>query len=360
MRRTILVVGAALLLSVVAILGFGYWRENFARAQDTVASIFGERITTGELLELTRPRAAAFDRRIAAFRAAGLNQQATQFQSQRNQLPETVLNELVEDRIIRREAGLLGLTVTPDEVDARLRRQVAEADLANQPRPTPTVTPEITPTAAPTPAGTPTARPTPTPAPTLTEDRYGAALQSYLAQVGFAEDQIRRLLESELYEEKVRQAIGDQNIPAVQEQVRGRHIVLKTEEEAREVQQQLQGGASFEELAATRSQDQATKDKGGDLGWMPKMGRDPAFDSAVFALEPGQTSDVVRTMDGWEIIQVLEHDPARPVEPTLLDEMRRQSFGDWLATKMGDPEIQRDLSPEESAWILQRLGGRPS
>jgi parvulin-like peptidyl-prolyl isomerase len=355
--------GAALLVAVAAILGFGYWRENVARAQETAAVVFDERITTGELLELVRPRLAAFDRRIAAMRAAGMSQQATQAQLQRSQLPESVLNDLVEDRVIRREAARLGLSVSTEEIDARLRRLVAEANLADQPQPTPTpapsLPPDTTPTAVPTPAGTPTRAPTATAVPTLTEDRYGPALQEYLSEISFSEEQVRRLIESELYDEKLREAMGEAEVPAIQEQVHVRHIVFNSLPEARQGLEQLQSGVAFEALAASASKDQATKDNGGDLGWLPRLGRDQAFDAAAFSLAPGQPpSEAVQTASGWELIEVLERDPARPVPPNQLEEMRRRHFGDWLAARMGDPEIDRDLSPEESSWILQRLAAR--
>lgn len=357
LRRGLLVGGAALLAVIVAVLGFGYWRENVGRAQDTVAVAFGERITASDLLGQVRPRLAALDRRIALFRANGLEQQIAQLQFQRNRLPESVLGEMIEDRLVRREADRRGITVSPEEVDARLRQQVADADARTQPQPTPTIQPTPVPDATPaaTPAGTPTPRPTPTVVPTLAEDRYAPAQQDFFTQTGFSEAEVRRAIESELYEEKLRRAIGDE-LQAVQEQVRARHLVFKTEEEAKAALEQLQAGAAWDQLAA-QSQDRATKDQGGDLGWLPRLGRDPAFDEALFSLPPGQPS-VVQTASGWEIIEVLERDPARPVAEPLLDELRRRHYGDWLAAAQGSPEIDRQLSPDESAWVLQRASRR--
>src|SRR6476661_10297965 len=55
-RRAMLIGGLALLAIIVGVLGFGYWRENIGRAQETVAVIFGERITAADLLEQARPQ----------------------------------------------------------------------------------------------------------------------------------------------------------------------------------------------------------------------------------------------------------------------------------------------------------------
>lgn len=351
--------GAALLLAIVLILGFGYVRENIWRAQDTVAVIYGERLTAGQLAEEVRPRLVSLERRAAALRSAGLTQQSAQLLLQRATLPESVLNDIIEDRVVRHEAAARGITVTAEETEARLRETIARFDYLTQPQPTPTPppSPAASPTATAAAEATPTLPPTATPVPTLTADRYGPALQDYLNQTGYTLEQARRNAESELYEEKMRQVIGEE-VPAVQEQIHVRHIVFKNEEDARAGLQQLQGGTPFETLAAQQSQDEATKDKGGDLGWLPRLGRDIAFDEAAFALQPGQLSDVVQTASGWEIIQVLERDPARPVDPRYLDEMRRRHYGDWLANAEANPEIDRDLSPEESAWVLAHAEGR--
>jgi parvulin-like peptidyl-prolyl isomerase len=349
--------GLGLLLLIASVLGFGYWRENVARAQEPVAVIFGEQITAGELVQEVRPRLAAFNQRLALFRANGLEQQAAQLQLQRNTLPESVLSELVERRVVRREAEQRGINVGRDDLDQRMRQQVAEFDAASQPQPSPTPAatsgPEATPTVAA--AGTPTRVPTATPAATLTEDRYGPALQELLNRAGMTEEAYRRLVETELYEEKLRESMAAE-VSAIQEQVRARHLVFKSEEEANEALQKLQSGTAFDELLVQQQQAGPTASQSGDLGWRPRLGADPDLDNALFELEAGALSGVVRTLNGWEIIQALEREPARPVEESQLEQMRGRHYGDWLASAVGSPEIQRDLSAEETTWILQRAG----
>jgi parvulin-like peptidyl-prolyl isomerase len=355
-RRAIVIGGATLIAIVVGVLGFGYWRENIARGQETVAVVFGERIAADQLAEEIRPRLNSLDRRMTQLRASGMSQQATQLQLQRQRLPETVLNDLVEERVVRREAARRGIEVTPAEVEERVRQIIAETDAAAQPQPSPTPGSTASPDAAES-TGPLTAPPTATPVPTLAEDRFGPALQAYLNQTGLTQAQLDGFVRSELYEDKLRTAIGEE-LPSVQEQVHARHIVFKEEAEAAAALEQMRGGASFEALAASQSQDEATKDKGGDLGWLPRMGRDAAFDEALFSLAPGQFSGPVQTLRGWEIIQVLERDPARLVDENQLSELRRRHYGDWLAAAVGSPEIERKLSPDISTWVLQRATPR--
>jgi peptidyl-prolyl cis-trans isomerase D len=96
------------------------------------------------------------------------------------------------------------------------------------------------------------------------------------------------------------------------------HILIKvkqgetgeghTDAEAKQIAQglldQLKAGADFAELAKKYSEDQGSAQNGGDLGCFPPGRMVPAFDDAVFALEPGQTSGLVKTSFGYHIIRL--------------------------------------------------------
>ncbi len=81
-------------------------------------------------------------------------------------------------------------------------------------------------------------------------------------------------------------------------------------------------GADFAALAKKYSQDPASAVNGGDLGFVAKgQGLPPAFEAAVFALQPGQLSGVVESPFGYHIIKAIEHRAARTVP---LDEVKTQ------------------------------------
>ena len=84
-------------------------------------------------------------------------------------------------------------------------------------------------------------------------------------------------------------------------------------ERARRVLAQARKGASFAELAHAHSEDQATATSGGDLGFVVEGQMVPPFEQALFALEPGALSDLVRSPFGFHIIQAVEHRPERVV-----------------------------------------------
>lgn len=101
----------------------------------------------------------------------------------------------------------------------------------------------------------------------------------------------------------------------VPEQVKTRHILIsapknadaKTDAAAKakaeDVLKQLQGGAKFADLAKKYSDDPGSKDQGGELPMMPTSNLDPSYAKAAMALNPGQTSGLVRSQFGYHIIQ---------------------------------------------------------
>lgn len=91
------------------------------------------------------------------------------------------------------------------------------------------------------------------------------------------------------------------------EQIRLRHILMDSENEAKEVADRLMAGVEFGPLAARYSLDPLTRDTGGDLGW---KGRDDLRDDLaplLFLMPPGRASKPLATKYGWHIFLVEEH-----------------------------------------------------
>jgi peptidyl-prolyl cis-trans isomerase D len=99
------------------------------------------------------------------------------------------------------------------------------------------------------------------------------------------------------------------------EQVKTRHILITSKAgadaatdaaakaKAEDVLKQVQGGGNFAELAKKYSEDPGSKDTGGELPLIPTAGLDPAYAKAAMALNPGQTSGLVKSAFGYHIIQ---------------------------------------------------------
>jgi len=88
------------------------------------------------------------------------------------------------------------------------------------------------------------------------------------------------------------------------EEVHARHILLKTEDDAKSVIQELGKGADFAELAKKKSTGPSGPN-GGDLGFFGKGQMVPAFEQAAFKLKKGEVSETpVKTQFGFHVIKV--------------------------------------------------------
>lgn len=108
----------------------------------------------------------------------------------------------------------------------------------------------------------------------------------------------------------------------VKEQVKTRHILIsvpagadaKTDAagkaKAEDLLKQIKAGGNFAELASKNSDDPGSKTQGGELPMIPTAGLDPAYAKAAMALNPGQTSGLVRSQFGYHIIQTEQKEPA--------------------------------------------------
>ena len=87
--------------------------------------------------------------------------------------------------------------------------------------------------------------------------------------------------------------------------IHARHILVKTEDEALQALYDVTHGKDFGEVAREKSMCPSKKE-GGDLGWFGRNQMVKEFETAAFALKPGEISKPVKTQFGWHIIKVEE------------------------------------------------------
>lgn len=138
------------------------------------------------------------------------------------------------------------------------------------------------------------------------------------------------------------------------EKVLVRHIYSTNEAKLRLVLARLRRGEDFAKLAKEQSEDRATKDKGGVIGWVSR-GRtnfDRTFLDAAFKLKSGGISDIVKTPLGYHIIKVDDHKPAhKPTFKEIRQKVRDLVYAQELQKHMGE-RLAHLLS---SAKIERRL-----
>jgi peptidyl-prolyl cis-trans isomerase C len=134
----------------------------------------------------------------------------------------------------------------------------------------------------------------------------------------YLEREIEARIDDEMIQEAYQVHLAD-NPPA--EELHARHILVETEEEAREVIGLLDGGADFAELAKERSTGPSGP-KGGDLGYFTANQMVPEFSQAAAALEPGSyTKEPAKTQFGWHVIKLEDR---RTAAPPPLEELEQQ------------------------------------
>ena len=124
----------------------------------------------------------------------------------------------------------------------------------------------------------------------------------------------RRALRDAYFDASITGAVSDEDAKKIydekianmkpEEEVHAKHILVGTEEEAKEVKERLTKGEDFATVAKEKSKDKNAE--GGDLGFFSRGQMLKPFEEAAFALDVGEISDPVQTQFGWHIIKLEE------------------------------------------------------
>lgn len=175
----------------------------------------------------------------------------------------------------------------------------------------------------------------------LINDIGQVALEERLQQEGLSLEQMRQELHQEMTASRMIEHVVAA-IPTHAEHINARHILMATQDEADRVLAQLRAGADFAALAQRYSQDTYTRDRGGDLGYVPRgILTAPEVETAAFSLQSGQISDVIHSSLGYHIVQVMDRVPDQEISAENLRLLRDRNVREWLDAlrKQADIEI---------------------
>lgn len=184
------------------------------------------------------------------------------------------------------------------------------------------------------------------------KDQAGANFEMLLAQNGLKDEkELKELLKPQLLIEKA----GLKEVKASEKEmkeyyenlkpeIKARHILVDSEEKAKEVKAKLDGGAKFEDLAKEYSTDPGSKDKGGDLGWFGAGAMVPEFEQAAYALKKDEISGPVKSDNGWHIIQLTDKK-----EKKSYNDMKKEVEYQVKVAKLDSETIQKVIDKEIKA-----------
>jgi len=219
-------------------------------------------------------------------------------------IPERVLEALIETEIIAQAAEAGGINITEQMVIER----VADLKVAS--------------------GG---------------DENFAAWLQANQ----WSEEEFHLALNAEMVTEKMVSFITA-DVPYAVEQVHARYLQVDDPVLAQSLLEQAQSGADFASLAQQYSIDRVTGDDGGDLGFFAKgMLLVPEVETAAFNLQPGALSEVIAasrsdgTGTAYYLVQLIERDPQREISANFRSQLLQQSFEKWLAEQWTQAEVIR-------------------
>lgn len=234
---------------------------------------------------------------------------------------QQVLDQMIKDRLVRDHAAQAGVSVTDAQVETEMARFFGALDRQYQNR-----------------------------------DEVNKKLQ----ELGLSNDHIAAFLkdflvgQSMMTKKKAEVQITEAELHAYYDQkkdtlynykedvTRAAHILVPLDQEAKaqEIAAKAKAGGDFAELARLYSVDPGSAPLGGDLGYFTHGSMVKEFSDAAFGMDPGRSSDPVRTQFGWHIILVqdrqgpgiLPFDKARnDVKNRVLVEKQEKAYQQWLA-----------------------------
>ncbi len=380
---------------VIMSLGGGMIYENIVKPNAVLATVGGDKITREDYWKYQTVQLYQQANQYETFASQVEGSQRTQFLTFASQLraqagsvwgttdvSDEVVAQMVEDRVYLQAAEDMDLDLSDNAVEAFTFQQFAPAgaELVT-PYPEPTMIPtraawatqtaeaeatqqaemaaELgTPVASPVAEGTPGATPVgdATPAGSATpEVDYEEAVNKAASDFSIFEDEAldtANMSKSEYYDLVARPLLARQlvtsainaEVPQSAPQVKARHILVSTEDLARELHDRATGGADFAQLARTNSIDQATAPTGGELGWFTRDQMVPPFADAAFSLQPGEVSEPVQTQFGWHVIQVEEVAEDRPLTDAQYQAMQEQAVQQKLDEVRASMSISSDFA----------------
>lgn len=230
---------------------------------------------------------------------------------------EELLNVLVDERLQVMKAAELGITVADDEVNSQIENAKKYFD---------------------------------------SEEEFNEFLKEQGMDLEFYKESMKKELTIIKLAEKLTEnvSVTDEEVKNYYDthrdefiSVNASHILLDTKEEAEKMLQRVKAGEDFGELAKQYSKDPSAKENSGNLDYFRQGDMVEPFETAAFALEPGEISDIVQTDFGYHIIKVIDkkldkfEDIKEQLKANLLQNKKNEEYEKLLEEMRTNAKIEK-------------------
>jgi parvulin-like peptidyl-prolyl isomerase len=137
-------------------------------------------------------------------------------------------------------------------------------------------------------------------------------------------------------------------------------ILLGDSTQAQEIKSRIEAGEDFSSLAKQYSQDENSKQDGGDLGWIRKGYTNSMVMEEAFKMDVGQVSEplhdtTVQTKGGYWIIQVVEKENNRPLDEDVRNQFIQKDMMNWILEQTQSSSIKNHLTDSQQKWAINKV-----
>ncbi|MGC9335988.1 MAG: peptidylprolyl isomerase, partial [Anaerolineae bacterium] len=347
-KRIILISIGAVATLIVAIIAFGLIRELIVEPSRPVAVVNGDKVAANEYKDLvTYQRYNQYVQignmqdvldqlRVSPedneFLISFYEQQISQMQSDVAMIPQTALDQLIEDKLIERKAEEEGIVVTSQEVQDTIYGDLRTAFESSSQEPITGTEVVVTPTLVP-------------------QEQVDELYESILGNMQLSKQSFEEIVRRGMLRDKVQEFLASQ-VPTTGLVAHPQIIQTETEEEALAAQDRIESGEEFAIVAQEVSTDTVSAETGGDLGWVTtgqlsaRYGQE--VEEAAFSLPIDQVQ-VLKSGEMYYVLQVLDRDEDGPLPSEVLAQRQSEALLTWLEEQKASPavQIERLLTPDQ-------------
>jgi parvulin-like peptidyl-prolyl isomerase len=281
-----------LMVAALAAVGFGFLSEYIAKQQRPGSAAIQVGDTTYSVREFTA--------RLKSYvtQLGGATSQSASYQ----QAFPSIADQLIQEAIVLQFAGEKGASVTDDDIKAEIARRAGIK---------------------------------------VDDSNFQARYQEEINKSGLDEPGYRNMITAAALKQKLTD-VFKAAAPATAESVHYRQIVVADQAAADDVKAAIEAGGDFVQLAKDRSKDTQTKDKGGDVGWVPRGLLDAAVENTIFDLNVNQVT-TYPTSSNVYVFQVTEKDPQQPVADDKKGLLGDKALTQWTTDKKSSLTIVNEM-----------------